>query len=125
MNEHERSGRAILLVCLFLVLLVSIGVTALYVSIRGDERLPSQIVRFALTMLLCFYLYRGHVAAKWIAVILFCLAGGMATTQIWSDSPLVVFFGGVMALFYLSVAWLLLWSRRVNAFLDYQRMRYS
>lgn len=112
-----------LLVFIALILLVSLGVTALYASTFGTKNMGSQIVRFVLTVGLCYWLYSGSKAAKWITVALMMTAGvfslgallTIAATAITSP----IFIG--MAAIYLSFSAVLILSSSVNAFLGFQR----
>jgi peptidoglycan/LPS O-acetylase OafA/YrhL len=116
-----RNGRTIVLVFIILILLVSVGVIGLYVSAFGTTRLPAQIVRFLLTAALCFWLYQGSMAAKWIMVILLGLGGLLALANVSSDNPVAFAFGAGLATVYLSFAVVMVASSSVNAFLAHQR----
>ena len=121
MTDHERSGRKILLVYITLVLLVSVGVIGFYVTVRGTDRLQTQIIRLALSGAMCRFLWVGSVTAKWISIILFAVAGSIAIPDVLRSEPLAMAVLGGMSFLYLSFARLLIWSRPVNSFLDYQR----
>jgi len=43
--------------------------------LEGQERLAQQIVRFAITCVLAYYLTRGARWSRWVCVVLFALAG--------------------------------------------------
>jgi hypothetical protein len=67
-------------------------------------------------------LYSGGQWAKWISVVLFTLGGAMALPVLFRDAIwYMILMGGGMAALYLSFAWLLVWSRSIHAFLEYQR----
>ena len=57
-------------------------VTVTYWLQRGSERLASQLVRFALTVILSLNLYRGAVWARWVAIVLFLFGGGIGLTSL-------------------------------------------
>lgn len=121
MSERAQKGQIILLVYLVLVLLASVGVIAFYVSSRGTDRLPAQLIRFVLTVVLCIFLFRGSRIAKSISVVLFAIGGSLALNGVFQGSPLTVALSVGLAALYLSFAWMLLWSGSVNAFLEHQQ----
>ena len=123
-DEHQL-GRAIIVVYIVLVLLLSAITIALYVAAKGPSALPVRLVRFGLTAGLCMWLYSGSSTAKWLCLGLFALAGSMAMVTFFSGIESVpgVIYGGIMAAVYYSFAWMLAVSRDVNRFLDYQRAR--
>lgn len=122
---YHWTGRRILLTYITLVLLISLNILLLYLDSRGTEGLPARLVRLQLTVILCYFLYRGSKFAKWIAVVLFTLGGAMAAPFIIDNSLEVSIISGILAAIYLSFAWVLIWSERVNEFLDQQRRRYN
>lgn len=119
--ESQRTGRALLFTCIGLTLVLSVGVIVFYLANRGTDRLPAQLVRLALTGVLCFFLYRGSEIARWLSVVLFTLGGALAAPGLLQESVPGMIVTGVMAAVYLAVAGVLLWSRRVHAFMDHQR----
>lgn len=121
MSDSQRAGRAILAAYIALTLLVSVGVVAMYVAHRGSDRLPAQVTRVALTGGLCYALYRGSRAAKWVSVALFAVGGAMALPGVTSDDPAAAALMGGMAALYSSFAAVLIGSRSVNDFLARQR----
>lgn len=123
MTDEEKRGRRILLSYSALILLTSASIIFLYVSQRGQERLPAQVVRFLLTVGLCWWLYQGSILAKWIMVVLMSAGGVLALMALFANSILVVAFSGGMAVLYLTFVVVLLTSPNVAAFLAYQRNR--
>jgi hypothetical protein len=121
MTAEERKGQTIILSFIALILLISLGVITMYVSARGTERLPAQIVRFVLTAALSFGVYQGSVTAKWILVVLMMLGGAMGLGAAFGGNPAALVFGVGLAAVYLSFAIVLIASPSVNAFLSYQR----
>ncbi len=105
------------------VLAISLLTITLYVSSRGIEHLPIRVPRFALTVALCLWLYRGSNFARVICILLFGEAGIMGVEgAMQSDGNVMalVMLGG-MAISYLSCAIVLIASPAVSAFLEYQR----
>ena len=104
-------GRWIVIGCIACVLTLSIGVTLIYVSARGPERLPMQLIRLGITALVCLFLYRGVPAARVFAVLSAGLGG------------LFALFSGTlfMAVPYLTVAAVLAFAPSVSEFQRYQR----
>ncbi len=58
-----------------LILACSIAVIVTYNLTVGPHKLPFQVIRFALTCLLCWSLIRGWNPGRWITAILMGLAG--------------------------------------------------
>lgn len=56
-------------------LALSVMVILVYLTSIGPQKVPQQIVRLILTGVLCVFLYRGVNWARWVAGILFVLAG--------------------------------------------------
>lgn len=106
------------------VLLLSAVIIVLYISKFGAARLGVQLVRFALTVLLCIWVYRGNNVARIITVVLLGIAGlGAAVLFVTQTSGLSASTMMSLALMmtYLSFAWHLLMSEKVADFLAYQR----
>jgi hypothetical protein len=106
------------------VRVAAIGVASSIVTIvafnvvLGSGRLPDQMVRFGLTLVLCFFLIRGHRWARWVSVALFAIAGvGSVVGALALPGKSV----GAIALFVMGAAYLycsgvLLASGSVRAF---------
>lgn len=94
-------------------LTMSLGVIALYVATRGDDRFPVQAIRFIVTCVVCFGLYRRIPAARWFAVISFSIGSvtGFSSGVFW------------MAFVYLVFAVTLAFEPNVNAFFHAPRRR--
>ena len=73
------AGERIVLYIVVATLSISAAVIAWTTLATGPEKLPVQLVRFALTVLLCVFLFRGASSARWIAIVLFALGGLGAT----------------------------------------------
>lgn len=104
-----------------LMLTLPAGVMLLFAENPDPRRTMTQVVRLALTVMLCIFLYRGNIIAKWLTVATSTLGGGSAVLLAISGAPLGLVIGGLIAALYLSLAWLLVWSTDVNAFLAVQR----
>jgi uncharacterized membrane protein len=104
---------------------LSIGITIAYVLRVGTDSLPIQSLRFVLTILLVWLLYRGHAWARWLMLALAGVAVfiGMGVTQtLFSRGETAE--GLVMALLtvgYFIVARTLLWSPGIGPFQAAQR----
>ena len=111
METGSPSGRRLVVAVIAATLTTSVIVIATFNMDQGSDRLPLQIVRFLLTLGLCFLLYRGTNWARWVAGILFgltglgSLAGGFALLSahkpglamialgfVYSASAIVLFF---------------------------------
>jgi len=66
--------RIVLAIIAFAMSMPMVVITTFHIG-RNQERLPQQIVRFVLTLVLCTFLFRGANWARWVAVILFLVAG--------------------------------------------------
>jgi hypothetical protein len=128
MSGEQETGRLIVLVHIALVVGISIGLIAWSLAVRAPERLPAQIVRFALTVALCFWLYWGSARAKSIAFVLCGLTGlgsvlALVGTIRTGAGPVQFSIFGAMAAVYLSFAFVLIASPSVEAFFDYHASR--
>ena len=74
MPNHASLGRGLVLVAIGLILSSSVATIVLYIVVQGSDRLVAQVVRFGLTCLLAWFLWRGRAWARWVAVILFGIA---------------------------------------------------
>jgi hypothetical protein len=105
-----------------MIVATSALIISLYASAHGVEHLPSRAPRFALLCVLCIYLYRGGVAARQIAVVLFSIGGAFAILLFFNaGEPMVRALLGAMAAIYVSFVVVLLASSSVSDFLAYQR----
>jgi hypothetical protein len=125
MNESERAGRQMLVAVIAGVLGFSVTSIVLFNIAVGSHELPTQIIRFSLTCVLCFFLYRGHQWARWVVAVLLIVAalGVLPTLKLLGVNvtlhPLIV----LMIAFYLSAAGLLLFSSKIKSFLAEQKAR--
>lgn len=129
-GEPDRSvllaGRQILRRHVFAVISISALTILQYNLVIGPDRLPAQVVRFALTLLLCYGIYRGSPLAKWLAVCLFGIAGVLFFSLLLSPGHIGTLnwlTAAANCMTYLLFAWSLIRSTAVAAFLEFQRAR--
>ena len=70
-----RPGRPIVLAIIAAALLISVATIALSNLATQTAFAPRPAIRFALTVVLCWYLYRGSPSARQLAMLLFALGG--------------------------------------------------
>jgi len=117
--EHQvESGRRLVLLVIVISLTFSVLVIVTFNILLGPENLPQQIVRFLLTVGLCAFLYKGANWARWVASILFGLAGlqgligGLVALSTSTAGLLLI----VMGLVYVASAIVLLFIPAVRAY---------
>ncbi|MCY1054071.1 hypothetical protein [Nannocystis sp. SCPEA4] len=96
-----------------------VATIVLFVSVRGGERLPQQIVRTLVTAGLCYALYRGARWARWTTAVLYAPAGALGLFLLATDHGTVnsmTLFQFAMATSFLSCAVVLVLSRDVAAY---------
>ena len=125
MNILEAIGKKRTIQISISILLVSIHTIYFYHSVKEDfdtTKFATQMIRFALTGLLLYFLYKGHKWAKIISIILFSLGAlgaivGLFTvdTSIVNKTPfLVMIFVYSMAIYHFAFA------ESFKAFYEYQ-----
>ncbi len=62
-----------------------------YVVYISPVKLPQQVVRFALTIGLMYWLWRGSPAARWVTIVLLGSGGVLASLVVMSDRAPMVF----------------------------------
>jgi hypothetical protein len=104
---------------------LSIGITIAYVLRVGTDALPRQIIRFALTVLLLWLLYRGHAWVRWLTLVLVgvavFMAAGVTQTLFSAGRTVEGLAMTIVALGYFIVARTLLWSPGIGPFQAAQR----
>ena len=85
--------------------------------------LATQIVRFGLTSLLMWGLYRGSGVARWIAIVLFGLAGLLGLSSVLQNELVAGVVGVTIGIVLLTIAGILLASKDVKAFREHQQKR--
>ena len=124
MEEQIKRGRRLLLTIIALMLAISLATIVFYNTVVGPERVTQQIVRFALTALLSFFLYKGHGWARWVTVLLTAIAAVtsfIAGASIFLLGDLSGIFFLVMGAVYAFCAGSLAFSRSIVAFINHQR----
>lgn len=125
MNILETIGKKRTIQISISILLVSIHTIYFYHSVKEDfdtTKFATQMIRFALTCLLLYFLYKGHKWAKNISIILFSLAAigavigfFLVETDILNKIPfLVMIFVYSMAIYHFAFA------ESFKAFYEYQ-----
>lgn len=74
-DESRDTGKKLVVRVVVIALAISVVTIVTFNVILGSGRLPQQLVRFALTLALCFFLVRGRPWARWVSVALFLIAG--------------------------------------------------
>jgi len=96
MPRSVARGRALVLSALGAIVGISLVVIGVYVDHHGTGRLPEQVIRFALTVALAVFVYRGRRWARWLAVV---LIGGVGLVLLAaSRSTPVLVMGAVYVL---------------------------
>jgi hypothetical protein len=113
---NVQRGRIVTIGLIVTTLAMSALTIYFYVSVKGTDKLSSQIIRFALTSWLMWGLYRGSSAARWITIVLFCLGGFLGLSTILLQNRAASFVGVKMGMTYLTLAGILLTSSDVEAF---------
>ena len=75
MERGASNGQGLVIAVVAALISTSALVAVVYYFERGSDRLPSQVVRFLLTVVLCVFLYRGANWARWVAGVLCGLSG--------------------------------------------------
>ncbi len=121
MSNDAGRGRKIVLTIIGATLVISALVIIRSNLLTGPHRLPQQVVRFILTVLLAFFLYRGANWARWLLVILYGLGGvGSLGLALFADTGMGLLLV-VMGVCYVFSAGALVSSSAVAAFLAQQR----
>jgi hypothetical protein len=121
MTPDERQGRRTVIAIAAATLIISAITIGTYVVVKGPDRLPSQVVRFVLTVGLMLWLYRGSAVAKWIVIVLFGMAGLFGLLAFVAGNRLAATVGAKIGALYLALITPLLTSPAVDAFLRSQR----
>ncbi len=123
MDENIARGKNTLIGIIAAVLGISLLSTIVTIITNGFSGFATDIIRFGLSCLLCFFLYKGQTWAKWVMVVLYLLAGVLGL--IGALSIIVSFVLGITSLalgiIYGGSAILLLTSKDIKAFLAYQK----
>lgn len=121
MTEEERRGKDLLTALLLLMLLFDVVASLLAVTVLGASVLP-RLLRFGFTLLLCTEMYRGSIAARRLTVALCVLAClWLIVTIVEAKELIVTAIGCAVMVLVVAFAANLVNSRRINAFMAYQR----
>ncbi len=120
MTSEERRGQFILSGLISVLILLSLYTIGQYVLALGTQKLTIQTIRFVITCILCYFLYFGNSAAKWITVVLTTVNGFLGLLFAVVFVGLGVNFFVVLSVAYLMVAGTLMFSPAVNRFLEHQ-----
>jgi len=74
-DEFTDTGKKLVVRVAVIATAISLVTIVTFNVVQGAGRLPQQLVRFGLTLTLCFFLVRGRRWARWVAVALFLIAG--------------------------------------------------
>lgn len=123
-SQDIKAGREIVFRLSIAVVCISALTILQYNLILGTHKLPQQIVRFGLTIWLCYAIYRGSQPARWIGIALFAIGGVVFALLLLKMKNLDILDGmtvGLNAATYLVFAGSLFGSGKVIAFLNHQR----
>lgn len=124
--EMVNKGKKIVIALIVTVLLVSIiigvSVSSLY-AVGGQAdvasyKLIQSLVRWILTAILMFFLYKGHSWAKWLFIVLFGLAALIVLLSLNAGFNVILVAVGTIYAFFCVM---LICSQSVKAFLQYQK----
>lgn len=124
--EMVKKGRVIVVFIIVTLLSMSIIISTTTISMYArigatnlvQKNLIQSSVRFLLTVLLLYFLYKGYQWAKWIVVVLFILAGIMCLFSIFQTNGLIMMVIGIV---YFILSIILIASENVKYFFQYQR----
>jgi hypothetical protein len=117
------AGRKLVVRVAVIAIAVSIITIVSFNLVQGTGRLPQQLVRFGLTLALCYFLIRGQSWARWVSAALFLIAGlgSLVGSVGMLGQSLGAFVFLALALAYLYCAGVLLASSVVRAFFGASR----
>lgn len=125
MNILEKQGKEKTIKISISILLISLHTIYFYHSVREDfdtTKFATQMIRFTLTCVLLYFLYKGHKWAKIISIILFSIGVIGATvglfiteTSIINKTPFIV-----MIIIYAMAIYHFTLSESFKAFYSYQ-----
>jgi hypothetical protein len=121
-------GKRIAIGIIVLLLVIDIAVTMATSSMYAANgelgiasyKLLQGIFRFILTGVILYFFYKGHGWAKWLMAILLILGGLIALLSQVQDFEIISL---LFAIVYLGVGSMMILSRSVRDFLNYQKGR--
>jgi len=120
---NVQKGRLIVIGIIVTTLVTDAAIILFSLAIEGTDPLATQIVRFVLTSLLMWGLYRGSGVARWIAIVLFGLAGLLGLSSVLQNELVAGVVGVTIGIVLLTIAGILLASKDVKAFREQQQKR--
>jgi hypothetical protein len=111
-------GRSVVVRVVAISIAISVLTIVTFNVTQGTGRLPQQLGRFSLTLILCLFLVRGHSWARLVSAALFIFAAitGLLGSVALLGKSLGAFALLAMAAAYLYCSWVLLASSAVRAF---------
>jgi hypothetical protein len=116
-------GRKLVVRVVLIAMTLSVFTIATFMLTQGQTRAPQQLLRLALTVVLCIYLLRSAAWARWTSALLFLVGGllslgaGFTLLSTPSSAWVMVCIGAI----YLYCAGVLIASRSVSAFFGQAR----
>jgi len=114
--EEVKKGRGLVLSVIGATIAIALFTDINYWIVIGFGDIARQIIRFSLTVLLCYFLYKGHKWAKVITIILSILAFFIIVFS-GGFSVLLIIMGALYA--YFAIA--LIVSKSVKSFMEHQK----
>jgi hypothetical protein len=121
---RAEAGRDSLRHFLFGLPLITVSVIYSYCVTIGTDRLPQQVIRLCLTVLLLLWLYRGSNIARWICILLYWPGGTVMAClvapafRMGTLRGVSVLLDALTMLFFVRT---LIWSRDVKLYLALRR----
>lgn len=124
--DSVKKGKTILIIFIVLTLISDLmisGALTLTYALNGSygigaQRLIEGFVRLALTIVILYFLYKGHEWAKWIVAILMIIGGLASASMIVTSYTIIYIF---LSILFLGFGIVLFASRDVKNFLRYQK----
>ena len=130
MEEQITKGRNLVVTILAFIIgesLINIIMSIIYVENVGGERLTSELIGLAVTLLFAYFLYRGRTWARWLTAISMLFSAIAYLLRAFEGFfvpgafSLWVVFITLMAIINGVFGILLLTSRDIKAFMESQR----
>lgn len=123
MTEDECRGKNLLTALLLVMILVDVSVVLLALT-APETSVLLQVLRLRFTLLLCSEMYHGSIAARRVTVALGLLGGVWLFVMILEErQPVATMIGVAVLSFLVAFTTTLVNSRRINAFMAYQRRK--
>jgi len=123
MTEEERRGKNLLTALLLVMILIDVTVVLLAMT-APETSVILQGLRLAFTLLLCSEMYHGSIAARRVTVALGLFGGvWLFFTILEEQKSIDTMIGAAFLSFLVAFTTTLVSSRRINAFMAYQRRK--